>query len=162
MNVSLRDLQQKVDAVEMPFTDVASLVAEGERRLRRRRWAVTAGGVAAVLAAVVGGAQLTDLSGRAGEPVRPGPTTPSPTPAETLVIPDGQVSVIPEIGEADLSGWTLGAQQTNERADQFSDGRRRPEPRPRRARLVLSGSPAGTDLRRVRRTGELGDGDGAL
>ena len=77
MNASISDLQARVDNVEVPHVDVAGLVAAGERRLRRRRAAITTGGVAAVLALAIGTATLTDRSNTSQEPVKE--PTPSPT-----------------------------------------------------------------------------------
>ena len=72
------------------------------------------------MAAVVVGAQVTALSDRTGEPVRPAPSNPTTTPGEDLVIPDGQVTVAPEIRASDISGWTLTGDWVNEGANQFS------------------------------------------
>jgi hypothetical protein len=91
MTVSLRDaLAQQAAAVEVVGFDAGALVAEGERRLRRRRvLAVTA---AAVLAfAVVAGTVLAlDPDARLADPVRPSPTDrqtnqPDPASARPLV-----------------------------------------------------------------------------
>lgn len=86
MNSSIRDLKQRVDNVEVPHLDVGGLIASGERRLRRRRAAITTGGVAAVLALAIGSATFAGRSMRSQEPVE----QPSPSPTVEKDAPSGR------------------------------------------------------------------------
>lgn len=89
MSASLRDLRQRAESVAVPQVDVSALVTSGERRLRRRRLAVTTGSAAVVLALVLGVATLTNGTHRSQDPVNDPPTpTPTPTPTSVVDNPD--------------------------------------------------------------------------
>ncbi|GAA2143968.1 hypothetical protein GCM10009844_16970 [Nocardioides koreensis] len=76
MNASLRDLNDRADALVPPSFDIDGIVERGDARLRRRRAAVAAGAACLVAAAVVAGAALTGANQQSGQPAR----NPTPTP----------------------------------------------------------------------------------
>lgn len=83
MSESLAELLRRAaDSVREPRPDVAGLVAEADRRLRRRRLAVAAGAVGIAAAIVVGSLAL-----RSDPATGPDPA-PSPSPSPTVVDPD--------------------------------------------------------------------------
>jgi hypothetical protein len=79
----MRDIKQRVDHVEVPQLDVASLVESGERRLRRRRVTAVAGAAAVMLAVGIGVTTWNYQTTSSQEPVE----QPSPDPTRTAERP---------------------------------------------------------------------------
>ena len=86
MTGMLRDLlSERADAAGSPELDIHDLIAQGERRVRRRRRVALGGTVAAVVLTVGASFALVQLGDRATSPVGPPPTD---SPSTVDVSPD--------------------------------------------------------------------------
>ena len=108
--MSTEDLRALAERAETVTGREAVRLAEVHGRIRtarRRRGAAAAAGSAAVaLALVAGGLLLAETKERADAPVvSPTPTASSPT--ESVEVPAGQVTVVPDIRPGDARGWTM-------------------------------------------------------
>lgn len=108
---SLRRLAERAEGVEGRPADRLAEVHGRIRRARRRRTAIGVSTAAVAVALVVAGVSLSGATERTREPV--GPSTPQPTPTETVEVPTGQVTIQPEIDAGDIRGWELVASRTN-------------------------------------------------
>ena len=92
MSTSLHDLARRVDAVVPPAIDVAELVSRGDRRARRRRAVLAAGVAALVVGVVAAGTALDRHERRSSGPLTPPTPTvtelPAPAPARPLTYAD--------------------------------------------------------------------------
>jgi hypothetical protein len=89
---TFQDLGRRVDGVTAPTPDLDGLIAQGERRLRRRRIAATMAAVAIVAVAVVGGHAASGLRHQSSGPVSPPEPSPGLDEDATQIIAEGHLA----------------------------------------------------------------------